>query len=137
MYLLSSPKPACCQILCTLLNHPVSLTLTTEQCAVCKLGASKSTAIAIQCLICIMFIVTYGQGACVTACRKRIIQYRNERQELAACQRLQEGKESKQVQAPASNQTGPLVAVTGFQLSPTDHHDTFDLSHLLMFESAW
>ena len=36
--------------------------------------------------------------ACITACRKRIIQYRNERQELAACQRLQEGKEFKQVQ---------------------------------------
>ena len=67
------------------------------------------------------------------ACRKCIIQYRNERQELAACRRLQEDKDSKQVshmaQAPAcitasitaSIVTLPVARLTG---SLTSHHKT-------------
>lgn len=44
------------------------------------------------------------------ACRRRILQYRNERQQLAACQRLQEGKESKQVRTQNWHQPALLQA---------------------------
>ena len=77
-----------------------------------------------------MQVDLHGHQLSFTACRKCIIQYRNERQELAACQRLQEGKESKQVSQGAGTSlhlsksislTPPVAATAGVQAPCTNH----------------
>ena len=75
---------------------------------------------------------------CIIACRKRVIQYRNERQELAACQRLQEGKESKQVlkeQARATASIGPPVVISGSNYSTRSPYQSSKTFTILLYPS--
>lgn len=144
MYLLSCLEPACCHILCRLLNNPVCCSPQQNSVLYASLMCQSPLQWPYSVHMHRVHDHTWQKRLCFTACRKRIIQYRNERQELAACQRLQEGKEHKQVPQAADTccitveaLTGPPVAITGLQTSPTDHNDTVDLSHLLPCYSAW